>query len=55
MRKATYSRKIANPTLWDTESAMENEANLACDNTSNNTSEIVLKFGNCLAWSSGES
>ena len=50
-QRTTYGRKIANPTLWDTKSAMKNEANPAY----NNTSGTVLKFGNCLAWSSGES
>ena len=50
-QRTTYSRKIVNLTLWDTESAMENELSLAY----NNTSGIVLKLGNCLAWSSGES
>ena len=49
----TYGRKIANSTLWDTESAMENEASPACNN--NIGPGIVLKLGNCLAWSSGES
>ena len=53
-QRMTYSRKIANLTLWDAESAMENEVSPA----HNNSSGIVLKrlkLGNCLAWSSGRS
>ena len=51
-QRTTYSRKIVNPTLWDTESAMENELSVAYNDSG---IASALKPGNCLVWSSGES